>query len=308
MKRILSIVELVAQRDTALEERMRLIRGVTTWTPQEDGDSTAAFLEAVAKEQPQIIGTPPEQLYQQDQEPDETVDRFYFGSRMPNLLREKHVVVVYGDFVTRLQPRDTVAIHAELKHLGLPKETVLLSADHHGKQVLVYRKINGTDYVDILLKMKWGAFEELGKANRAYALHGVELVDNGIDNWMYDGEHALRVDLGAAEIVYGRKEAGIRFPVSDELHHRLQPYTTLAQTVAFILDDRKALFADEKYIYAMEALREGLYKGGGFDRLKDVFDQQVEVHGELLATAQKIGRPYVQLYAAKMTLQGGAPS
>ncbi|MEK6901332.1 MAG: hypothetical protein AABX37_03255, partial [Nanoarchaeota archaeon] len=184
--------------ELAIQERTALLRSSFVWYMDSGGAELSDFLAKVQKESPHAFG---EGWVEAEYEDTTHFPEDFAGQGLRKVVVARRPVIGYGSYVTRQQPAGTAAIHQKLAELGLPKEDLLFHALlNTGEELVIYRKIQGVDYTVVVEQGNWHAFTELGRSQQRYSRAGVLTHDNSIDDWMYDGTHALRIDLGAAEV------------------------------------------------------------------------------------------------------------
>ncbi len=261
-----------------LAERTALIGSIdeAAWQVHGSIDRTA-FLATVASTTPKLLGelrlVDPSQLDDIGALAFDLMLQAGFGEKV----RTAKAVVAYRGFVTRHQPANTVKVHGALRQKRVPKETILLSTQtEDGSDLVVYKKLKGKNYMELLEDGNADlrrAFYALGRAQQAYALGKIETVDNATDDWMYDGQRAVRVDLGAAEVshkVVGNRVVFIR------KEDPLRPYTFFMSSLAYHLVETQPITAISKYRRAMEAFTEGFFSRGKLKKARDTFEFEFE--------------------------------
>ncbi len=205
------------------------------------------------------------------------------------LLKARKPVIAYGNFVTRNQVPHTLAVHGALKEQGLPKETVVASTIlKDGNEVVIYRRIHGETYEQVLLRRQFDAFFLLGRAVRAYALAGVALLDEDLMNWMYAENTAIRVDLSALEVPHRFEQGMILF----DSQYRGTVYGEIASSIAVVLDGHRVPSLRVIYQRAVNAYLEGLFTGGGLDDIRPRLEQSIAMYTTILEAAEENGVRY----------------
>lgn len=267
--------------DALVAERTAQIKKTAHWRVH-DSVPLDTFLAAIAHEKPLFLshallkylqaGPPPPEVRAMF----EDADRRH-GDGFDLVVDNRRPVVAYGRFFTRDQPANTVRIHEALAAAGVPKETVLFSAQAPtGRELVGYDKLSGTDYETLLKQMKWGPFYQLGAANALYVRAGISLRDNRLGNWLFDGTQAIRIDIGAAEVEHTIQEGAVVFTTRTSLAPCTYLMTCLGQDVV------KLSYPLERYNSAMAHFKRGFFADGTLDHLHREFTNAINLRRDYL--------------------------
>jgi len=245
-----------------IAERAALIRSRRNWKihTQHSPQELSCFLETVETTDPKILGGMlikdinfvPEGYARDD-------FRDFMGLGIDAVMLAALPVVAYGPFITRLQPPYSLAVHQALEGLSLPKERVLFSAGtSDAKELLIYCSIQGSDYRQVVRDENWDAFYLLGQGNAEYARAGILTHDNSLDDWMFDGVRAIRIDLGAAEVHHKMEGNKVTFPNPEPT----LPYRFFMTSFVRFLGEEKSGIPVRRFRKAMTPFIDGFFSEG----------------------------------------------